>query len=307
MVMRAEFQRPEGVLLEKTRTERRPIMSVTEASARAGLSTVTWRAYTNGYRILTAGNPIQMIAPAATLARMAAAVGLQPRDLEGARRPDAAFVLAGGSTDELDPELIPKFSDAHVPKTFVPEPALELIESLRLAIFPSLSLRKAAAAARISYTQWRNLTAGMPRAGHRVQVHASAAVVARMADAVNASPDQIAAKGRPDAAAIMVTAESDRDAANALQARWRRLATDLQVVSADELKQISSDVHVAAGLLDVVGEYNRGVPALLPRLLDGASALHRLADLLEAIEEREEREKGSQVSAGPVGTDALTA
>lgn len=99
MVMRAEFQRPEGVLLEKTRTERRPIMSVKEASARAGLSEVTWRAYTNGYRYLTAGNPIvQMIAPAATLARMAAAVSLEPRDLEGAQRPDAAFVLAGGST-----------------------------------------------------------------------------------------------------------------------------------------------------------------------------------------------------------------
>lgn len=74
--------------------------------------------------------------------------------------------------------------------------------------YPSLSLRKAAAATRISYTQWRNLTAGMPRAGHRVQVHASAAVVARMAEVVNASPGEIAAKGRPDAAAIMVTAET---------------------------------------------------------------------------------------------------
>lgn len=305
MVMRAEFQRPEGVLLEKTRTERRPIMSVKEASARAGLSEVTWRAYTNGYRYLTAGNPIQMIAPAATLARMAAAVSLEPRDLEGAQRPDAAFVLAGGSTDDLDPELTPKPSDAHVPRTFVPEPALELIESLRLATAPSLSLRKAAAAARISYTQWRNLTAGMPRAGHRVQVHASAAVVARMAEVVNASPGEIAAKGRPDAAAIMVTAENDRDATDALEARWRRLATDLQVVTADELEQISSDVYGAAGLLDVLGDYNKGLPALVSRLLDGASKLHRLADLLEAIQEREEAAL-TNVSDCHLGADALT-
>lgn len=36
MSLRAQFQRPEGVLLEKARTERRPIMSVKEASAQAG-------------------------------------------------------------------------------------------------------------------------------------------------------------------------------------------------------------------------------------------------------------------------------
>lgn len=287
MSLRAQFQRPEGVLLEKARTERRPIMSVREASALAGLSDMSWRAYTNGYRYLTAGNPIQMIAPAATLARMAAAVGLEAPDLESAQRPDAAFIRAGGSSDDLDPELVPKLSDAHVPKQFVPEPALELIEALRLAMVPSVSLRKAAATARISYTQWRNLTVGMPRAGHRIQVHASAAVVARMAEAVNASPEDIAAKGRGDAAALMLKAENTRDANDALERRWHRLTAELKVVTADELRQISNDVHGGAGLLAVLADYE-GPSELIGRLLDGASTLYRIAEFLDALEERDE-------------------
>lgn len=248
---------------------------------------MSWRAYTNGYRYLTAGNPIQMIAPAATLARMAAAVGLEASDLESAQRPDAAFIRAGGSSDDLDPGLVPKPSDAHVPKQFVPEPALELIESLRLAMVPSVSFRKAAAAARISDKHWRNLTVGMSRAGHRIQVHASAPVVARMAEAVNASPEVIADKGRADAAALMLKGERARDANDALERRWHRLTADLKVVTADELRQLSNDVHGGAGLLAVLADYE-GPSELIGRLLDGASTMYRLAGYLDALEERDE-------------------
>lgn len=45
--------------------------------------------------------------------------------------------------------------------------------------------------------------------------------------------------------------------------------------------------------------------ALVSRLLDGASKLHRLADLLEAIQEREEAAL-TNVSDCHLGADALT-
>ncbi len=283
--LRSQFQRPEGALLESARTARRPIMSVKVASARAGISEASWRAYVNGYRSLTAGNPIQMIAPAATLARMADALDLRPADLEAADRPDAAFLQAGGSLSDLDPALTPRPSDAHIPRPFTPDPAVEFIESQRLAADPPLSLRKAAAAARISYTQWRNLTLGMPRLGYRIQVHATAAVVARMAEAVGAAPENIAERGRPDAAAHMVKAEEVRAADDDLERHWARLTRDLQVISPDELERLAIDIDQAASHLAVWADI-RGPRELVHRLIDGAHRLCRIADFLESLQEQ---------------------
>ncbi len=281
--LRSQFQRPEGALLERTRMAKRPIMPVRIACARAGVSDATWRAYTNGYRFLSPGDPIEMIAPAATLSRMAAAVGLTPADLESAGRADAAFILAGGSPDDLDPTLIPKPSVNHAPKPFVPDPALELIESRRRNANPTISIRKAAAAARISYTQWRNLTIGMPRLGRRVQTRATDAVVARMAQAVNINPEDIAARGRPTAAALMTAAEAEFDAAETLEQHWAKLARE-QHVNAEELNQLSADIYTAVNLLSVYLHKQDGHQALISRLLDGEHRLRRIADYLEGLE-----------------------
>lgn len=280
--LRSQFQRPEGALLERTRVAHRPIMSVRVASARAGVSDVTWRSYTNGYRFLNPGDPIETIAPATTLSRMAAAVGLAPADLESAGRADAAFVLGGGNPDDLDPSLTPKPSTKHTPKPFVPDPALELIESRRRTAKPTIPIRKAATAARISYTQWRNLTLGRPQLGQRVQTRATDAVVARMAHAVNVSPEEIASRGRPAAAALMAAAETEHSANDTLERHWARLARERHV-SAEELNDLGDDIYNAVNLLCVYLPKHDERQELISRLLCGNHRLRRIANYLEGL------------------------
>jgi hypothetical protein len=193
--------------------------------------------------------------------------------------------LAGGSPSDLDPALIPRPSDAHIPEPFTPDPAVEFIESLRLAADPPLSLRKAAAAARISYTQWRNLTLGMPRLGYRIQVHATATTVARMAEAVGAAPEDIAKRGRPDAAAHMAKAEEVRVGHDALERHWARLTRDRQVFGPDELERLAIDIDQAASHLAVWADL-RGPRELVHRLVDGARRLCRIADFIEGLQEQ---------------------
>lgn len=281
--LRSQFQRPEGALLERTRRAQRPIMPVRVACARAGVSDATWRSYTNGYRFLSPGDPIEMIAPAATLSRMAAAVGLAPADLESVGRADAAYVLNGGSPDDLDPTLAPTPSMNHAPEPFVPDPALELIESHRRKANPPVSIRKAAEAARISDTQWRNLTAGRPLMGRRVQTHATDAVVARMAQALNVSPEDIADKGRPAAAALMTASDTQHTANDTLERQWARLARERHV-DAEELAEIGADIYSAVNLLCVYLPKQAEHRALISRLLDGNYNLRRVADYLQGLD-----------------------
>lgn len=59
----------------------------------AGIGEARWRQIVNGYSSPGSGTYMPVIAPAATLARMAAAVGVTPEQLEEVGRGDAAEIL----------------------------------------------------------------------------------------------------------------------------------------------------------------------------------------------------------------------
>ena len=86
---------PEGRLI--TDALARSGLSTREASRRAGISYGRWRQITSGYQNVSPGSWARVRAPALTLARMAAAVGLRPEDLAAAGREDAAEALAAMS------------------------------------------------------------------------------------------------------------------------------------------------------------------------------------------------------------------
>lgn len=81
----------------------------------AGISSTRWRHIVNGYQPHGAGQNLAVIAPAATLARMARAVGVTPEQLAEVGRADAADELRtmaefeapahGVDTPPLPPEL----------------------------------------------------------------------------------------------------------------------------------------------------------------------------------------------------------
>jgi transcriptional regulator with XRE-family HTH domain len=73
-------------------------ISAREAARRAGLSEGRWRQITGGYQVVSPGIYAQVRGPAATLARMAAVVGVSPAELRAAGRDDAAQLL----TDRMD-------------------------------------------------------------------------------------------------------------------------------------------------------------------------------------------------------------
>ncbi|RAV12434.1 hypothetical protein DQP55_12510 [Mycolicibacterium sp. GF69] len=247
-------------------------MSVNTAAARAGVSPTTWRSYVNGYRVLSAGSPVQMIAPAATLARMAAAVGATTESLLAADRPDAAHVLGGGNADDITPSLLPQPRELpNDDAPFVPDPAVALIESRRLAAVPPVSVRKVAAVAGISDTTWRNIVSGLPRAGRRVKVSTAAHSVAKMADAVGASPDEIEAAGRPDAATLMRNSESLRKNNDELLARWSQLADQNIAIDPDDLLRLAITIDHASSLLDAASR------DFIGRLDDGVTLIERIA------------------------------
>jgi hypothetical protein len=69
-------------------------MSIREASRHAKISYGRWRQITSGYQNVSPGVYAQVKAPAATVARMAQAVGVTPEQLEAeGDRPDAAAIL----------------------------------------------------------------------------------------------------------------------------------------------------------------------------------------------------------------------
>jgi hypothetical protein len=81
-------------------------------------------------------------------------------------------------------------------------PEAVLIERLRLAHSPKLSVTKAAKLADISEGRWRQIAKGYQQASTstRVPVRAPADTLARMAEVVGATPDQLREAGREDAA-----------------------------------------------------------------------------------------------------------
>lgn len=81
-------------------------------------------------------------------------------------------------------------------------PEAQLIERLRTAVRPKLSIRAAARASAISDSRWHQIIKGYRQesAGLRVPVRAPADTLARMARAVGATADQLREVGREDAA-----------------------------------------------------------------------------------------------------------
>ena len=90
MDMRPE-QPPEGRLIADALTQTG--MSIRKASRLAGISYGRWRQITSGYQNVSPGSYARVHAPARTLARMAAAVDVEPEQLDNAGRPDAAAIL----------------------------------------------------------------------------------------------------------------------------------------------------------------------------------------------------------------------
>lgn len=90
-------------------------------------------------------------------------------------------------------------NDTHRP------PEAELIERVRQALTPKLSVSKAAKMAGISEGRWRQIAKGYQQATKdtRIPVSAPAETLARMALTVGATPEQLEEIGREDAARLM--------------------------------------------------------------------------------------------------------
>jgi transcriptional regulator with XRE-family HTH domain len=82
---------PEARLITEMR-EKPPRMSMSEAARRAGISLTRWRQLENGFRPFR-GTSYPETGPAQTIAKMARVVGVTPRQLTDAGRPDAAAEL----------------------------------------------------------------------------------------------------------------------------------------------------------------------------------------------------------------------
>jgi transcriptional regulator with XRE-family HTH domain len=68
-------------------------ISAREAARRAGISEGRWRQISGGYQVVSPGVYARVRGPAATLAKMAAVVGVSPAELRVSGRNDAAEVL----------------------------------------------------------------------------------------------------------------------------------------------------------------------------------------------------------------------
>ena len=83
---------PEGALIEAARREAG--LSVREAARRAGISEGWWRQVVKGYQSMAGGGHGPVHAPADTVAKMAAVVGVTPEQMKGeGQRPDAAEAI----------------------------------------------------------------------------------------------------------------------------------------------------------------------------------------------------------------------
>lgn len=98
---------PEGALIREARTALWPPTSATAAAKRAGISPTRWQTIERGWRWESKGVAIPDSPPSATLASMAATVGVTPTDLIAVGRGDAAAELkallrARGEADAVD-------------------------------------------------------------------------------------------------------------------------------------------------------------------------------------------------------------
>lgn len=84
-------QPPEGTLIKAA--QKRTGKSARKAASEAGISEGRWRQIVDGYQSVSAGVYASVRGPAHTVARMAAAVGLKPTDLENVGRDDVADAM----------------------------------------------------------------------------------------------------------------------------------------------------------------------------------------------------------------------
>ena len=94
----------------------------------------------------------------------------------------------------------------------LPPPEAELIRRRREAAVPPMSRRQAAAKAGISPSQWRDVERGSKKAGPgvTVPVQATAETLAKMAQVIGVTPDELTAAGREDAASELRGTARDR-------------------------------------------------------------------------------------------------
>jgi hypothetical protein len=113
-------QRPEGELLQALL--KRDGRSVRQVAPLAGLSEARWRQIVKGSMVVN-GHPVEVIAPPATLARMAYILGVTPKTLTGVGRADARQKLERiGMVLELRAQA--EREEAALPQTTAPvEPA----------------------------------------------------------------------------------------------------------------------------------------------------------------------------------------
>lgn len=84
-------QTPEGRLIEEvTKASGRSIRSL---AANAGMSDARWRQIMKGFQSGPGGEPVRVVAPAKTLARMATVLRLKPEEVAGSGRTDAAELM----------------------------------------------------------------------------------------------------------------------------------------------------------------------------------------------------------------------
>lgn len=86
---------PEAKLIAERREALMPKVSQNKAGEMIGISGNRWRQIEKGYQTVSAGKRAPVIAPAATLAKMAQLVGVAPEELTAVGRDDAAESLRG--------------------------------------------------------------------------------------------------------------------------------------------------------------------------------------------------------------------
>jgi transcriptional regulator with XRE-family HTH domain len=147
-------------------------------------------------------------------------------------------------------------------------PEALLMRRRREALSPPMSRRQAAAKAGISPSQWSDVERGIKKAGTgvTVPVQATARTLAKMAQAIGVTADELAAAGREDAARDL------RDTADRTQLRQRLAAIPgLGALASDT----SSGLSQPDELLSLVG---RGLDAIEACKLP-ARTKHELASL----------------------------
>ena len=139
-----DHQRPEGKLLQSA--IKRAGLSVRKVAQEVGLSDTRLRHVLNGYQPVGQGQVIQIVGPADTLAKIAAAVDVSPEELRAVGRADAASALedlrtregSGGVTLDADRyeialEALEAWMDADERPLHPPTPALWLWTPTQLA------------------------------------------------------------------------------------------------------------------------------------------------------------------------------